>query len=68
LKLCRMLVGAGFDPRTPLEAWRNRTLALRVRSIGEAALLEINSKGTDFIRRSSVRTAPPVAKNGRGRA
>jgi hypothetical protein len=36
-------------------------LALRVRSIGEAAGLKINSKGTGFIkRRVPVRTAPPV--------
>jgi hypothetical protein len=69
LMLCRMLVDAGFDPRTPLEAWRKGTLALRVRSIGEAADLEINSKGTGFVRRSSVRRASPVAKNKRcGRA
>jgi len=68
LMLCRKLVEAGFDPRTPLEAWRQGTLALRVRSIGEAAHLEINSKGTGFVPRSSVRTASPVAKNGRGRA
>jgi hypothetical protein len=68
LMLCRMLVNAGFDPRTPLEAWRKGTLALRVRSIGEAADLEISSKGTGFVRRSSVRTASPVAKNNkRGR-
>jgi hypothetical protein len=62
LMLCRKLVEAGFDPRSPLEAWRQRTLALQVRSIGEAADLEINSKGTGFVRRSSVRTASPVAK------
>jgi hypothetical protein len=68
LMLCRKLVKAGFDPRTPLEAWRNRTLALRVRSIGEAALLEINSKGTGFVRHLSVRTASPVAKSRCGRA
>jgi hypothetical protein len=68
LMLCRKLVEAGFDPRTPLEAWRQGTLALRVRSIGEAAHLEINSKGTGFVRRSAVRTASPVAKNKCGRA
>jgi hypothetical protein len=68
LMLCRKLVEAGFDPRTPLEAWRQGTLALRARSIGEAAQLEINSKGTGFVRRSSVRTASPAAKNGCCRA
>ena len=35
---------------------------MRVRTIGEAADLEINSKGTGFVRRSSVRAASPVAK------
>jgi hypothetical protein len=67
LMLCRKLVEAGFDPRSPLEAWRQTTLALRVRSIGEAADLECNSKGTGFVRRSSVRTASPIAKNNVGR-
>ena len=37
LALCRKLVAAGFDPNTPLEAYRDRNvLALKVRSIGEA--------------------------------
>jgi hypothetical protein len=36
-ELCRKLVAAGFDPVSPLEAWRGETLSLRVRSIGEGA-------------------------------
>lgn len=68
LMLCRKLVEAGLDPGTPLEAWHQGTLALRVRSIREAAHLEINSKGTGFGSRSSVRTASPVAKKQTWRA
>jgi hypothetical protein len=59
LTMCRKLVEAGFDPESGLDAWRGDTLALRVRRIGEAAELEINSKGTDFIRRPAVRRASP---------
>jgi hypothetical protein len=58
LKLCRLLVDAGHDPATPLEAWRGGTLCLRVRSIGEAAGLRVNNKGTGFIRAAAVPTAP----------
>jgi hypothetical protein len=39
----------GFDPNTPLEACRNRNVvALKIRSIGEAAQLRVNSKGDGF--------------------
>jgi hypothetical protein len=62
LMMCRKLVEDGFDPELPLEAWRGNTLALRVRRIGEAAELEINSKGTDFIRLPAVRRASPSAE------
>jgi hypothetical protein len=48
LALCRQLVEAGHDPSMPLEAWRGDVLCLRVRSIGEAAGLEINPRGTGF--------------------
>ena len=41
LGLCRKLVDAGHDPRTPLEAYRGDTLCLQVRSIGEAARLRV---------------------------
>jgi hypothetical protein len=40
--LCRRLVEAGHDPAMPLEVYRGSTLALRVRSIGEAAGLTVN--------------------------
>jgi hypothetical protein len=66
LELCRALVAAGHDPATGLEAYRGDILCLKARSIGEAAGLEINSKGTGLIRRRpAVRTAPPIANSGR---
>jgi hypothetical protein len=49
--LCRQLVAAGYDPRTPLEVYRGKTLCLRVRSIGEAAGLEIAAHGVGFRKR-----------------
>ena len=48
LTLCRTLVEGGFDPRRPLHAYRGDTLCLVVRSIGEAARLEINGEGSGF--------------------
>jgi hypothetical protein len=64
LSLCRRLLEAGHDPATRLNIYRGVVLALTVRSIGEAAQLEINSKGTDFVRRRDVRAAPPMRKSG----
>lgn len=46
LALCRALVAVGHDPGTPLVAARGAMPCLLVRSIGEAARLEINSAGT----------------------
>jgi|SRR5262245_52791296 len=60
LELCRRLVEAGHDPATPMHVYRGATLALIVRSIGEASRLEINGKGTDFQRRRDVGTGAPV--------
>jgi hypothetical protein len=60
LALCRQLVEAGHDPSMPLEAWRGDVLCLRVRSIGEAAGLEINPRGTGFRRASAAGTASPM--------
>jgi hypothetical protein len=59
LKLCRQLLANGLDPDRAVEVYRRGVLALRIRSLGEAAGLEINAKGTDFVRQS-VRTAPPM--------
>src|SRR5262245_11680381 len=60
LALCRQLLAAGLDPDKALDVYRGATLALRVRSLRQAAELEINSKGTGFARRSDVRTASPM--------
>jgi hypothetical protein len=68
LALCRELVAAGFDPDQPLEIYRCATLALRVRSIGEAARLAVedNKTGRPIFRRLRDRpardgAAPPIA-------
>jgi hypothetical protein len=39
--LCRKLLEAGHDPAEPMEVYRGATLALHVRSIGEAAKLTV---------------------------
>jgi hypothetical protein len=64
LTVCRTLVEAGHDPATPLEAFRGPTLCLRIRSIGEAAGLEINANGTGFRRRRATDAASPMRKSG----
>jgi hypothetical protein len=46
LALCRALIEAGYDPDTPLEAYRGNTLCLRVRSIGEGGRLTVKD-GSD---------------------
>ena len=51
IALCRQLVAASYDPRTPLEAYRGNTLCLHVRSIGEAVGLEIAAHGLGFRKR-----------------
>ena len=51
IALCRRLIAASYDPRTPLEAYRGNTLCLHVRSIGEAAGLEIAAHGLGFRKR-----------------
>ena len=61
LDLCRALVEAGHDPTTPLEAYRGKTLCLRVRSIGEAAKLRIShDHGVEFKSLPKPATAPPM--------
>jgi hypothetical protein len=40
--LALWLVDAGHDPVTPLEAYRGDVLCLRVRSIGQAARMQVN--------------------------
>jgi hypothetical protein len=70
LALCRKLVAAGYDPTTPLHAYRGDVLALCVRSIGEGAGLTVedNRFGTPVFRRwrnrdAGVGSAPPVRRN-----
>jgi hypothetical protein len=58
--LCRELIATGMTPDAALTVFRYGTVALRVRSIGEAAALEINSKGAGFTRARAVRAAPPM--------
>jgi hypothetical protein len=60
LAMCRALLAAGHDPATRLDVYRGDVLCLRVRSIGEGAALEINTKGTGFAARHAVSTAPLV--------
>jgi hypothetical protein len=62
LVLCRELVAAGFYPDQPLEVYRGDTLALRIRSIGEAAALELNGEATGFRSRRQPDAAPPVGE------
>jgi hypothetical protein len=67
LALCRALIAAGHDPGLALGAYRGNVLALRVRTIGEAAALEVrparNSGAPVFIRRGSARAGAPVRQN-----
>ncbi len=69
LALCRKLVETGYAPATPLAAYRGGTLCLIVRSICEAACLEVrpSSTGTPcFYRRCAMRPASLVrGKSGR---
>jgi fructoselysine-6-P-deglycase FrlB-like protein len=60
LSLCRKLIETGHDPAAPLDAYRGSTLALRVKSIGQAAQLEVNADGTGFWQRAKARAAPPM--------
>jgi hypothetical protein len=52
IALCRKLVDIGLDPATPLNAYRGKTLCLRVLGIGEAAWLEVTGSGRFTVRRS----------------
>jgi hypothetical protein len=65
LTLCRRALAAGLDPNLPMEVFRGDTLALRIRSIGEAAGLEIRGDGVGFRPAAGLGTAPPVRPNGK---
>ena len=57
----RNVIAAGH-PDCPLEVWRGDVLSLRVRSIHEAANLEVDSAGTGFIAAHKPRARPLVAR------
>jgi hypothetical protein len=52
IALSRKLLELGLDPATPLNAYRGKTLCLRVLGIGEAAQLEVTGSGRFTVRRS----------------
>jgi hypothetical protein len=58
---CRRLIEAGHDSNRPLHTYRDETLCLTISSMSAGACLEVNAKGTGFIRHPAVRTAPPIA-------
>jgi hypothetical protein len=63
LALCRELLASGLDPDQAVEVYRGATLALRVRSIVEAAKLQIDGRGSGFKSIKSVGIAPSVRQN-----
>jgi hypothetical protein len=65
LALCKGLIAAGLSPDQAMEVYRGATLALRIRSIGEAAELEINGEGTGFRTARKPDAASPMRSNGR---
>jgi len=65
LPLCCRLVDAGHDPATPMHAYRGDTLALIVRSIGEAIRLRIGSHGAGFEADPECGARPPMRRPGR---
>jgi hypothetical protein len=71
LSLCRQLLGQGVDPDTALTVYRRGILALKIRSIGEAARLTVKSTGNGrpvFALDAGGKGAgaPPMRKNGEG--
>jgi hypothetical protein len=68
LALCRELLAAGVAPDRAMQVYRRATLSLRIRSIGEAAGLEINGDGTGFRPARKPDAAPPMRRNGKGGA
>lgn len=64
LTMCRKLVGAGYDPILSLWAYRNGTLCLTVRSIGEGAGLRIGGQGVGFLYAPERAGGAPVEFDG----
>jgi len=48
LGLCRRLIAAGYAPGSELECFRDGVLAVRIRTIGEGAALEVNGEADGF--------------------
>jgi len=65
IALCRKLIERAHDRATGLEVYRGKTLALRVRSIGQAARLEANGDGTGFRPATKAGRASLVRQNRR---
>jgi hypothetical protein len=72
LALCRALIEAGHDPAMPLEAYRDATLCLRIRSIGEGAKLTVKESTRDgqprFVKLSGDLDALKAAGSVHGRS
>jgi hypothetical protein len=60
LLLGRRLADAGHDPATAMQVFRGDTLALIVRSIGEAARLRVGGHGVGFERDLECGAGPPM--------
>src|SRR5262245_48354083 len=66
LALCRQLLAAGVDPNSAMQVFRNGTLALKIRRIGEAAKLTVEQCSDGRPRFRPYRphpseVAPPIA-------
>lgn len=58
LALCRRLVAEGCDPAMPMKAYRGEILCLTIKSIGEAATLQVSGHGGGFSRATEGGAAP----------
>ena len=65
LEICRRLIKGGCDPQRPLWAYRGKTLALIVMSIGQGAQLEIDGHGIGFKQAHERGRGPSVRKSER---
>jgi hypothetical protein len=70
LRLCALLINAGYDPAARLEVHRGATLALTIRSLGEGARLTVEDNRNGRPRFRLARQArngatSPTRKNGR---
>src|SRR5262245_46691254 len=61
LRLCRELLSAGSPSSAAMDVYRGQTLALQVRSIGEAAGLRVQSNGCGFIPLRGLPTGPAMS-------